>query len=789
MRLETDPQRSAGGMMILLMMNHLVRTTEAFGTPSLLRSDLRSFGSFPKLKFRWRPIKGVGMDGDGDENIQELYRQVAANDPEWFEAFVADVLGDDQVDPELVQLARDSRQQFAVVPEASKATTIDADVVASPHSSSSAPTSQPDPAKVESIGTAQNGQPQKSTSVATAIPSLSISANTVEVETAMNRDESLMVENLTTNVIVDTTKTTTGSVKPTDDNKETGLTGNNHETLISVPNSTISIPNSTINKAVRQQESDTSSPEVSKALVTSVATTEIAIKHEHNDTVVSEACSVEEAKNSTKLNTFASNSSVNEIAQAMYENETIEKQKDASRVSATLDADDEWPSSSVVTGDDSKPIALPVKNPRLDNSTKNSLGKEKKESGAHQNNPLVATEKKTAKPDGGVRRGDDDQPADTPTRATTTNTDFEEESNLIISYFCPTLNVWQKVPLSKMIELGYTQKDVISLEADALELIIEEQVRKPSGGIPVRWKVPKGRRTEIAIQNAEMNLLSEEADKASNDQPPISHRPAGQLEEDIKGAFMANPLGKERYEESSTRDSTGSSKPAVAKGTKQESTGDATGKYDRNVPGDQRRTQTTTEGNSGPRPRVAASSSRDGSSIQDETKDGNRRRRPPPGIRRGDEFLDESRATAPHERAENTDRRQRPRPRERRSSGESRREKTIYSGRGSQPSKQRARDDPPSSSSGVWPDMDTFRRLLRNEAGLRLKILGDDWADVVKEESDWRLNLYKDWLWTVHNGIGRPVVESRSDRMRRQRKFREEVGPPPRRSSNSRSKP
>ena len=31
---------------------------------------------------------------------------------------------------------------------------------------------------------------------------------------------------------------------------------------------------------------------------------------------------------------------------------------------------------------------------------------------------------------------------------------------------------------------------------------------------------------------------------------------------------------------------------------------------------------------------------------------------------------------------------------------------------------------------------------------LRLRILGDDWADVVKQESDWLLGLYKSWLWT-----------------------------------------
>ena len=75
--------------------------------------------------------------------------------------------------------------------------------------------------------------------------------------------------------------------------------------------------------------------------------------------------------------------------------------------------------------------------------------------------------------------------------------------------------------------------------------------------------------------------------------------------------------------------------------------------------------------------------------------------------------------------------------------------------------------------------MDTFRRLLRNEAELRLNILGDDWTDVVKEEADWRHDLYKNWLWTLHRGVGEPIVESRSDRSRRRQRRSPSAGAPP----------
>jgi hypothetical protein len=100
------------------------------------------------------------------------------------------------------------------------------------------------------------------------------------------------------------------------------------------------------------------------------------------------------------------------------------------------------------------------------------------------------------------------------------------------------------------------------------------------------------------------------------------------------------------------------------------------------------------------------------------------------------------------------------------------RPKPIYSGRPT-PLTERAAElpDPPKPTS-FWPDIDSFRGMLRNEAALRLRILGDDWSGVVKDESDWRLGLYKKWLWMLHNGIGEPLVESRSDRMRRMRTTR-----------------
>ena len=69
-------------------------------------------------------------------------------------------------------------------------------------------------------------------------------------------------------------------------------------------------------------------------------------------------------------------------------------------------------------------------------------------------------------------------------------------------------------------------------------------------------------------------------------------------------------------------------------------------------------------------------------------------------------------------------------------------------------SSKRNRQNNIEPSASVWMDVETFKRKLRKEAELRLLILGPDWEEWVKGESDWRLNLYKKWLLIVEEGIG-----------------------------------
>eukprot|EP00978_Attheya_sp_CCMP212_P014005 scaffold35416_cov51-Attheya_sp.AAC.1 len=65
-------------------------------------------------------------------------------------------------------------------------------------------------------------------------------------------------------------------------------------------------------------------------------------------------------------------------------------------------------------------------------------------------------------------------------------------------------------------------------------------------------------------------------------------------------------------------------------------------------------------------------------------------------------------------------------------------------------------EDP--SRNKFWMDLPEFRDYLKREAELRLRILGPDWRDWIKTESDWRYALYKDWLWLLEDGVGEPIV-------------------------------
>ena len=88
-----------------------------------------------------------------------------------------------------------------------------------------------------------------------------------------------------------------------------------------------------------------------------------------------------------------------------------------------------------------------------------------------------------------------------------------------------------------------------------------------------------------------------------------------------------------------------------------------------------------------------------------------------------------------------------------------------------------------SNNDSIWMDVPTFKQYLRKEAELRIAILGDDWTDIVKSESEWRLNLYQGWLDLIEDGFGDDVFEDISYAPPEMRS-----SPPTRRNNISRSR-
>ncbi|GFH47008.1 hypothetical protein CTEN210_03483 [Chaetoceros tenuissimus] len=104
-------------------------------------------------------------------------------------------------------------------------------------------------------------------------------------------------------------------------------------------------------------------------------------------------------------------------------------------------------------------------------------------------------------------------------------------------------------------------------------------------------------------------------------------------------------------------------------------------------------------------------------------------------------------------------------------------------------------DDQFGETDTIWMDIPTFKQYLRREADLRLSILGPDWEDWVRGESDWRLNLYKKWLGVVENGFGDDLMEEisyapeseRLPRSPKRRKTSRDLDSPRERRTKSRS--
>jgi len=269
------------------------------------------------------------------------------------------------------------------------------------------------------------------------------------------------------------------------------------------------------------------------------------------------------------------------------------------------------------------------------------------------------------------------------------------------------------IPIANLSLLGYRMEEITSMRAETLAVIVSDRVTRPRQGIPSQWKIEDSTSTEIElVESIEAATLLVEEDRAT--------------------------IRSRRRERSPETTSAGTRTPSK----------------DQNGNESMRKTSARGE---------------DPSKSQREKR---REKMEDPELRRSSRWKNNEQASSSQEKDEGSfdDPQGRPRRRNLKADGSTKR---IYNAREIQNRrKQSTLADPPDPNSPIWVDIDTFRSLLRDEAELRLRILGDDWAKTVKQESEWRLDLYKKWLWTLHNGVGDSIVPP--SRYERARKLKEQ---------------
>ena len=414
-----------------------------------------------------------------------------------------------------------------------------------------------------------------------------------------------------------------------------------------------------------------------------------------------------------------------------------------------------------------------------------------------QQQPTAYTPTKGAKAEATFSSVDDSIPstssssssvtAETVTTATAkaaTNTSQSELDNGIIVF----QNLGQRlqlIPLSNLTALGYTVGEVTMLQADALAVIVNDSIQRPRLGVPPQWKYnaansPPNQRVRFVenLDEAEQLLQTDVVERQGKRKAEI---------EEARRGSKPGPASRTKVEmDSETRRSVSDfdrNRPPVPSRAEEGDRSSSTNSRARIPDRSNRKRQNaeTRDKTYSSFPNETNASSDDLEIRNDitgdppqrrrerERNDGLTSRRPQRQLNVDDDYDDEpelsSRRKRPVEDISSRRRQQR-----RVSVNEDGTPKRIYNGREILGQKPRENiGDPPPPNSPIWMDMDTFRSLLRKEAELRLRILGDGWAPTVKQESDWRLNLYKDWLWALHNGVASNAIvpPSRYERARR----------------------
>jgi hypothetical protein len=297
-------------------------------------------------------------------------------------------------------------------------------------------------------------------------------------------------------------------------------------------------------------------------------------------------------------------------------------------------------------------------------------------------------------------------------------------------------NNWETVDISILLNLGYTENEIRTLQPTALHVIVSNQLQKPRTGIPKRWLQKAIITSMDNVHGTNVNVVDE----------------VQIVNESLMDEILKKPKSKSSRISNSTD-------PFVAEKRMEvpPRKGIATSPDDRNRQRtDMKRQHQQEQQIEKQRINDDYAKERVGPSMKQQQQQ---------------EQQTEQRRVNDYEKERVVPSIEHRRRRRSQQEPQSSSERQIYSGRPT--SKRRLNDDttiplPPPPKSSFWPDVETFQKLLRDEASFRLRILGSDWTNIVKEEIDWRNELYTNWIWTLHNGIGEPFVQSRSDRIRRQ---------------------
>lgn len=715
----------------------------------------------------------VEGDSDSHDDMRQLYRTVAEQDPEWFQKFVVDLLGedDDILDEELIALAQrrrpnDSRKTEVMNADESSVIFLNFDDEEDLKAGGAGQKLQEDEVSAEESQTVK--------SLLVDVQPLKEDAMTAARQTQSNSSTAVNTTTSTQQTVDNDAETDAETLRKIEPLEEDGT--------MPMRSRPLSYNDSTSNDILvkaNDRENDKQTETKEEASITS------AVKYPIEPT--QEAKTRDSATAIPKATTTVEDTLV-------VENNINGKPpaSDAFSASNNTTTDNNYPATQPKAQSTLSPGITRDDNDRIENAFDHQAEEKTTNITASQpKDKSFATMK---------------EQSTTPT-ANTANAagDDNDNDDRTVLFRDAFGRGWKRVPLSVLAELGYKAGEITALQPDALDLIVQDGIRKPRTGVPSRWTVTK--HASIGNRDATVKIIAaSELETKPETSDPASVATTGMSSSTMNKEEQTTPPGA-TYEKKTTVElkppesnldteqrispeipagaaSQVAAAPAPTEPHRSNSFSDQSSKQAGELLGDGRRMaerqkseKTESKQQILKQPRHESSSARQ------------RQDRPSELDEEVAEKISVTKSRANKHRSRTSPWRPSPEvpPRERR---RTRRgmdsQKTVYSvrpGPSFKRSKKIERDDPPVSSR-LWPDMDTFRNLLRNEAELRLRILGDNWTDAVKEEADWRHDLYKNWLWTLHRGVGEPFVESRSDRARRRRRTPPPGSNPPRERTN-----